>query len=67
MSVDIETMGIARLSVQERLDLIEKIWDSLPENVTVDEVPQWHLLELAKRRADVDSSPEASQPWREVL
>ena len=29
--VSIAALGIDRLSVRERLDLIEQIWDSLPE------------------------------------
>ncbi len=33
MPVSIEALGIDRLSVGERLELIEKIWDSLPEEV----------------------------------
>ena len=67
MPIDIESLGIDRLSVRDRLDLIELIWDSLPEHVNPDEVPEWHLAELAKRRAEVDAAPGAGQPWREVL
>ena len=67
MPVTVEALGIDRLSVLERLNLIEQIWDSLPEQVSPDEVPEWHLAELAKRRAECDSAPRASQPWREAL
>ena len=31
MPVSIEALGIDRLSIRDRLDLIEQIWDSLPE------------------------------------
>jgi putative addiction module component (TIGR02574 family) len=67
MPVRIEQMGIDRLSVTDRLDLIEQIWDSLPETVNPDEVPAWHLVELAKRRAEADTSPREGKPWREAL
>jgi putative addiction module component (TIGR02574 family) len=67
MPINIEALGIDRLSVQERLDLIEQIWDSLPENVSPEEIPSWHLAELAKRRADADASPGVGKPWREAL
>ena len=66
MPIDIEALGIGRLSVGERLELIEEIWDSLPVKVLPDEVPAWHLPELAgaapatRRRGWV-------KPWREVL
>ena len=67
MSVSLEALGIDRLSVRDRLELIEQIWDSLPEQVGPNEVPEWHLAELAKRRAEADASPGAGKPWREVL
>ena len=67
MSVNIEALGINQLSVHDRLDLIEQIWDSLPENVSPDEVPEWHLAELEKRRQRADAEPQAGKPWREVL
>lgn len=67
MSVSIEGLGIDRLSVPERLQLIELIWDSLPEHINPDEVPAWHLAELAVRRAQAESSPREGKPWREAL
>jgi putative addiction module component (TIGR02574 family) len=63
----IEALGIDRLSVGERLDLIEQIWDSLPDAVEPSEVPEWHLAELARRRADAEARPGDGRPWREVL
>jgi putative addiction module component (TIGR02574 family) len=67
MAVSIEALGIDRLSVRERLDFIEQIWDSLLDHVNPDEVPEWHRAELAKRRAEADAAPRAGQPWREAL
>ncbi len=67
MAISIEALGIDRLSVHERLELIEKIWESIPEEVKPDEVPAWHLAELARRRAEADASPRAGAPWPEAL
>jgi putative addiction module component (TIGR02574 family) len=67
MPVSIEALGIDRLSVRERLELIEQIWDSLPQHVSPEEVPPWHLAELAKRRAEADAAPGVGKPWREAL
>ena len=67
MPVSLEALGIDRLSVRDRLDLIEQIWDSLPEQVNAEEVPAWHLAELAKRRAQADAAPREGRPWREAL
>ena len=67
MSVSLEALGIDRLSVDERLELIEKIWNSLPEQVAPGEVPEWHLAELARRRALAAAQPGVGKPLREVL
>jgi putative addiction module component (TIGR02574 family) len=67
VSIDVEALGIDRLSIGERLELIDLIWDSLPQDVDVANVPEWHLAELVKRRADAEANPGAGRPWREVL
>ena len=67
MPISLEALGIDRLTVHERLELIEQIWNSLPEQVAPEDVPAWHLAELAKRRAQADAAPGQGTPWREVL
>jgi putative addiction module component (TIGR02574 family) len=67
MSFDLHALGIDRMSVSERLDLIDQIWDSLPEEVAPEEVPDWHLPILARRLAEAEANPGVGKPWREVL
>ncbi len=67
MPPTIQGLGIDRLSVRERLELIEQIWDSLPASVDPAEVPAWHITELARRRAEAESRPGEGRPWRQVL
>ena len=67
MAIRIESLGIDRLSVRDRLDLIEQIWDSLPEQVEPLDIPDWHAAELATRRSRAAESPGVGKPWREVL
>jgi len=67
MALTIEALGIDRLSVREKLELIDQIWDSLPDSVEPGEVPDWHFDELARRRADAEAHPRQGRPWREVL
>ena len=57
MGVSIEAFGIDRLSVAERLELIGQIWNSLPDDIDPQEVPNWHRAELAKRRQQARSEP----------
>jgi putative addiction module component (TIGR02574 family) len=67
MPISIEALGIHQLSVGERLELIEQIWNTLPEQVSPQEVPPWHLPELVRRLEDIQARPGAGKPWREVL
>ncbi len=67
MPVSIEALGIHQLSVGERLELIEQIWNSLPAHVDPQEVPDWHQAELAKRQQHARAQPGVGKPWQEVL
>ena len=55
---------ILRLPVDERLQLVEDIWDSIaatPEDVPV---PDWHKAELDRRLDEPEPGPNLS--WDEV-
>ncbi len=67
MPMQLEALGLNHLTVQERLDLIEALWDSLPDQLDSTMIPDWHLAELAKRRADASANPGVGKPWRDVL
>lgn len=54
------------LSVQQRLDLIGELWDSIPDSVETLPIPDWHREELERRLAKADADPEAAIPWDEV-
>jgi len=67
MAITLQQFGIDKLSSAERLELIEKIWDSLSEQVAPAEVPEWHLPILAERRAQDEAHPGEGKPWHEVF
>jgi putative addiction module component (TIGR02574 family) len=67
MAVNLEELGLDQLSIAERLELIEQLWNSLPAQIDSTEIPAWHLAELRKRRVRVETTPGAGKPWREVL
>jgi putative addiction module component (TIGR02574 family) len=52
------------LSLDQRLDLIGLLWDSIPEKELP--VPEWHRQELERRLAAADADPAAAIPWEEV-
>ena len=46
--------GILRLPVEERLELIEEIWDSLAADADQVPVAEWHRRELERRLQNLD-------------
>jgi putative addiction module component (TIGR02574 family) len=43
---------ILRLPVEERLSLLEQVWDSVAADPAKVPVPAWHIEELDRRLAD---------------
>ncbi len=66
MNTTLQEFGIDRLSVDQRLDLIGQIWDSITENEGNLTIPEWHIRELERRRASAEANPEAAIPWEVV-
>ena len=48
MNPTLQEFGIDRLSVDQRLDLIGQIWDSIAEADETITIPEWHLRELER-------------------
>lgn len=64
MTIDIAT--ITQLSVSERIQLVQDIWDSLwsmPESV---ELTDAQIQELERRLENYRHQPESSVPWEEL-
>lgn len=55
---------LSDLPVDERLDLIEALWDSLARDTMP--VPDWHITELDRRLAAHQSDPSGGTPWLDV-
>jgi putative addiction module component (TIGR02574 family) len=59
------TIDIAKLSAQERLELLEQLWDSLsPEAVPMTDAQK---EELDRRLDDLEREGPIGIPWDEVL
>ena len=66
MNVSLESLGIDRLSVTDRLEIIGQIWDSIGNSGEVSPLPEWHRQELERRRAAGEAQPEVGIPWEIV-
>jgi putative addiction module component (TIGR02574 family) len=57
-----------RLSVTDRIELAEAIWDSVAEDAGTDELPvsEARRVELDRRLEDLEAHLGAGSPWDEV-
>ncbi len=58
---------IDKLGVDERLDLIEEIWESLASEPSQVPLPNAHKAVLDERLDQIEAGDDPEIPWREVL
>jgi len=63
MNVFLKSLGIGRLSVDERLTLVEALWDSIAEATPLTDAQR---AELERRLAEHESDPDDVVPWQEA-
>jgi putative addiction module component (TIGR02574 family) len=66
MSVTMKSLGIGRLSVPERMRLLEEIWDSIaakPDNLPLTDE---QTAGLDRRLAAYEADPNAGSNWEDV-
>jgi len=56
----------AKLSVHDRIELVEAIWDTVASDLGEIPIPESHKAELDRRLADWEENPNAGSPWEEV-
>lgn len=54
------------LSVSERVQIVEDLWDSIARSNANLPVPQWQKDELARRKARYLRNPDAVETWDQV-
>ena len=55
-----------KLSIPERLQLVEEIWDSIAEDTGAVPVPPEVLTEAERRLAEHHADPASAIPWERV-
>lgn len=55
-----------QLSIAERLELVEDIWDSIAAEAGTIPVPAGIIKEAERRLAELRRDPQAAIPWDEV-
>lgn len=63
MNASIKSLGIDRLPVDERLTLVEELWDSIAADSAAVPLTDAQRSELRKRIEEDDARPEDVVPW----
>ena len=66
MSPTLQALGIDRLSVPERLALVQEIWDSIAADVETAPLTEGQRQEIDRRLAAHKANPQAAIPWEQV-
>lgn len=66
MSVSIKSLGIDRLDVEERLALVEELWDSIAAGSAAIPLTEAQRAELDRRIAEHEANPDDVVSWEEV-
>jgi len=66
VSVTLQSLGIDRLSVAERLELVQAIWDSIAAEAERAPLSDAQREEIDRRLAAHRANPSAAVPWEQV-
>ena len=58
--------GFDDLSVEEKLDYVQSLWDRIVAHPDEIPVPEWHREIIEDRLAAHRADPGAARPWNEV-
>jgi hypothetical protein len=59
-------LPLEKMSKEEKLLIMEQIWEDLSRNADNMEVPEWHLDVLKDRELSVEKGLEQFIPWEEA-
>ncbi|MPY76607.1 MAG: hypothetical protein GEU87_20405 [Alphaproteobacteria bacterium] len=66
MGVTIKSLGIDQLGLEERLTLVEEIWDSIAADSSAVPLTDAQRAELERRYAEDEANPDDVISWEKV-
>lgn len=66
MPVSLKSLGIDHLGIEERLALVDELWNSIAADGAAIPLTDAQRAELDKRVADHEANPDDIAPWEEV-
>jgi putative addiction module component (TIGR02574 family) len=62
-----KAQDLAKLSVDERLELMDELWASLQPDADALPMPEWHAAEIRRRLAAFEKDGNRGRPADEVF
>jgi putative addiction module component (TIGR02574 family) len=62
MSAPLHALPLEQYSVEDRIELLGRLWDSLLDSGNLPPTPEWHRREVASRIARADAEPGTAIP-----
>lgn len=66
MKASVKSLGIDRLPVEDRLALVEEIWDTIAADSGAIPLTEAQRVELQTRVTEDDANPDDVIPWEQV-
>jgi putative addiction module component (TIGR02574 family) len=66
MSPTLQTLGLDRLSFEERIALVQDLWDSIAVEAEQAPLTEAQRQEVDRRLAAHRANPQAAIPWEQV-
>ncbi|MGH7944772.1 MAG: addiction module protein [Opitutaceae bacterium] len=60
------SLPLKRMTLAQKMEVLERVWDSVRQEEDRFESPAWHEEVLAKRRRMVEGGKAKFSPWKEV-
>jgi putative addiction module component (TIGR02574 family) len=58
--------GFDDLSVEEKIDYLQSLWDRIAATPETVPVPEWHRAIIDERLKDLEANPNAGDSWEAV-
>jgi putative addiction module component (TIGR02574 family) len=58
--------GFDDLSVDEKIDYLQSLWDRIAASPEAIPVPDWHCAVIDERLKDLEANPNAGESWEVV-
>jgi putative addiction module component (TIGR02574 family) len=66
LSAMVELAPLLKLSRDERIQLVEELWDSIIQEKDPSPMPEWNIQELLRRKDSFEKNPSSASSWDAV-